>query len=462
MVMKIKKKMIIPFATFLLLTPCFGLALVDSGKGMVQLSEEEMRGVNGQGLFVSDHIAGNDPTLDGGTNEYAKDFDFYRIGLDGEMSLNLNISKLQLGCGGVNDMLSGVAGCDIDIDYASMMGRIGTEPGVAGSAFRLLRPYMSFAIKNDDSKTLREVAGIKIGAQSADGAMVAGRRYANGEFNHENTVPEFGNACDTTGGSTGTGVVGCHSGINTVSGFLGTELSIAMQVRTNVCALGFGPFSGNCLGPVALAAWGCAGRTDNGPLDKCGTSKSDALFVDLAGTRMQRLGLRSAELQLNDVTVNILGANLDVSGILGSAYAQLDTSLRTVHKLIFADTSDFFLSFQREPIAYPRYSKKSAYQDFSDVAAAGGTPLDQVMDQCSTDHGAGHRCSSAFSVPANTGWWLNAPSVKLLDITNNNAILPNVDIGGALGLLAAPGHVIRDPEFNLTPAQNCYGSSTFC
>jgi len=83
------------------------------------------------------------------------------------------------------------------------------------------------------------------------------------------------------------------------------------------------------------------------------------------------------------------------------------------------------------------------------------------MDVCATS-GRPDRCDSAYSVPANTGWWLNAPSVKLLDIVNDNADLGMITVGDALGLLGAPGHVIENPEFELTPAQNCYGSSTFC
>ena len=79
-----------------------------------------MRGITGKGLIVSDKISGSGLA---NPNAYSTPFEFYRIGLDGELQLNLNVSKLQLGCGGINDHLSGHAGCDIDIDYLSLMGR---------------------------------------------------------------------------------------------------------------------------------------------------------------------------------------------------------------------------------------------------------------------------------------------------------------------------------------------------
>lgn len=413
---------------------------------MQSLNDKEMREVSGQGLIVSDYIQGDDPNL-AGTNAYSTPFDFYRIGLNGRLDLNLNISKLQLGCGGINDHLSGHAGCDIDIDYASLMGRDGTDIGAPGSAFKLTRPYMEFAVKNGESTTLREIAGIKIGAQTADGGLTAGRRYyQNGtNTNIENTA--FASSCNT-GDDIGSGVAGCHSGINSVSGFLGSELSLTMRV--NACIGNSSTFLG-CNIPlgIPLDAWGCTGRITQGHPGPC-DANSEPLFVDIAGTRMETLGLRAAQLNLDGN-----GFSQAITAILDSAYAQLRTDLRTVHKLTFENTGDFFLSFQREPIAYPRYSKQSPVDDIAQGSY--GTQY----DLCRSEPGAA-RCNSAFSVPANTGWWLNAPSVKLLDVHNPNVNLGDLSLTDALTLIGDPGYLIENPEFNLTPGQNCYGSSTFC
>ncbi len=325
----------------------------------------------------------------------------------------------------------------------------GSEAGVPGSDFLLQRPYLEFAIKNDDTTTMREVAGIKIGGQSASGSMTAGRRYAAGDLNLENTA--YGTSC--AGGATvGEGVSGCHSGINVVSGFLGTELSLTMDIQARIASL-FG-----------LQATGCIGRTAISDGNACQANDiNDAIFVDVAGTRMQRLGLTAAALSITDIQTDILGAGCSIfnplacgidgiaNSILNEVYASLDTNLRSVHSLVFDDTQDFFLSFQREPVAYPRYSKVTPD---SEMTASSFHPCNSPS--------ATARCDSAYSVPANTGWWLNAPSVKLKDIYNPNADLGNRSIAEAIDLLAAPGLLLTDPEFDMTPASNCYGSSNFC
>ncbi len=430
------KKMIRPTKVlllfFLFLFPLESLAFRNDG--MEELNESALRDVAGQGLFVADMVRGDELA---NPNEYSTPFNFYRVGMDGEMQLNLNMSKLQLGCGGVNDLLSGHAGCDIDIDYVSMMGRNGYQPGDPQSPVILDRPYMEFAIKNDDSPTLREVVGIKIGAATVDGFMATGRRYYQGVLNEENSG--FGNACNPDA-FTGAGVVGCHSGLNSVSGFLGTDLSLTMRVKATVASL------------LSLDAWGCTGRTSTTE-DLCGTNQNDSIFVDLAGTRMQSLGLRAAELTLNGSGIV---AFLEFIG-LNDVYAQLNADARTVHGLAFENTSDFFLSFQREPVAYPRYSKMSPTAEFTQQGLMG-----VALDACATTSQDTPRCHSGYAVPANTGWWMNAPSAKLVDVYNDNMQLGNLSIGDALDLLDAPGFPIVNPELNFHRAQNCYGSSTFC
>lgn len=405
------------------------------------MDDDALSEVVAQGLFVTDKIGGSELT---GNNQFSDPFTYYRMGLDGELALNLGASKLQLGCGGVNDFIDANIGCDLDFDYVSFMGKnaAGNAPGDPLSEFVLTRPYLELAIKNDGDPTRREVVGIKIGAQRADGAISVGRRYFSNGANQENTA--LAANCNT-GATLGNGALGCHSGINSVSGFLGAEMSITMRVQANVC-LGAVLF-GACIGlPIPLDAYGCKGRTAT-PVDDCGTAKSDALFVDVAGTRMNNLGLSSAQLALEGQ--NIVGDLADA--LLGNAYASVEADLRLVHYLVFDDTADFFLSFQREPVAYPRYDKDTPANTLSPTA----------MDACAGTPFATARCNSAYAVPANTGWWLNAPSVKLLDIFSGSN-LGNLTIGQALSLLGAPGLLVSNPEFDLSPYGNCYGSSRFC
>lgn len=426
------------------------LTLMASGSAyatMSEVSDADLGELSAQGLFWSDKITGSELV---GSNAYSTPFTFYRMGIDGQLAMNANISKLQLGCGGVNDFLNAQAGCDLDIDYMGMMGRTGSDPGNPMSAFKLERPYLELAVKNDGTAD-REIVGIKIGAASADGGMSIGRRYtSNGAVNQENTMGwtepgswnteptrTAGSNCNT-GADMGPGVVGCHSGINSVSGFLGTEMSLTMRLQGCIVVI-------FC---INIDAWGCVGRTQFGG-DGCGTAKSDALFVDLGGTRLQNLGLRSALLTLNDGGI--------LTDLIGDVYASLNADLRLVHKIIFDNGGDFAISWQREPVAYPRYSKMTPTAEMQ----ANGTYA-TALDACATTVADTARCASAYSVPANTGWWLNAPSVKLLDIYNPSVAIGNLSVGDALALLGAPGYLLNNGEFNMTPSKNCYGAARFC
>lgn len=140
---------------------CFIVSFASMSAGaMVELEDSSLREIVGQdgSLFLADHVTPN--SLTGAPSDGSANFDFYRMGLDVKMDLNLNMSKFQLGCGGVNDLLTG-PGCDIDIDYLSFMGinSSGTLPSPDGpeSAFQLTRPYIELAIKNENSPTQREV-----------------------------------------------------------------------------------------------------------------------------------------------------------------------------------------------------------------------------------------------------------------------------------------------------------------
>src|SRR5690554_153621 len=136
---------------------------------MQMLQYMESSSVTGQALLVSDYIP---PSGASGSNT---DFGFYRMGLDAEVSTNINIDRLQFGCGGYNEVIK--TGCDIDMEFVSFMGLNAASNGPAGnketstaarkaaveSDFKLLRPYIELAIRNPGSANDREVAGFKFG-----------------------------------------------------------------------------------------------------------------------------------------------------------------------------------------------------------------------------------------------------------------------------------------------------------
>lgn len=363
---------------------------------MQPLEDEQLAQITGQSLLVADYIA---PSGGAGSTT---DFHYYRMGLDALVEMNMNIDKLQLGCGGYNEAVRPNS-CDIDLDYVSFLGRYtdsGNNPnqaqgaGKAGdpvaSDFKLTRPYFEIAVR-DIGGGQREIAGFKIGAQEADGFMGIGRKYANGEWNEE-----IGVRCNTSDPVT------CHSGINSISGHLDVEVSAALPITADTRIPLVPTFSGTaCFGQTALDPQ-CASRAP--------------YYTTQSGTRLNALQLDTIELAIDLGFLSVIGLN--------KAYARVDQNLRFIHGFAANETSDFFISFQRESIRYPSYDKQT------------------------------------HSAAANTGWWLNIPSVEVLDVQGDRVTLSGLtNIVNALG---SPGTLLKDLELNTVPPQNCYGSYQFC
>jgi|TARA_R110002073_G_scaffold84612_7_gene201861 hypothetical protein len=432
---------------------CLAISFLSmSATAMVELEDSSLREIVGQdgSLFLADHVTPN--SLTGAPGDGSANFDFYRMGLDVKMDLNLNMSKFQLGCGGVNDLLTG-PGCDIDIDYLSFMGinNSGTLPSPDGpeSAFELTRPYIELAIKNDNSVTQREVVGIKIGGQKINGALSIGRDYTgsgSGGLGNESSLinQEHGGAC-SPGATTGQGVVNCHSGINSISGFLSLELSAAIRAKARLSGI-FDVNLDTCFGRMNPSQFGC-------------TPSTTPFFVDAGGTRLTTLHVAAAKLNINAIDLGCAWWNVAChtaqaigGAIVNEGYGQLKIDMRQVHYLLTPDTENFFISMQRERVAWPNYSKAPP-------------PSNIAFDSCNPAYGQqSPRCSSAYAPTANTGWWLNAPGAKLLNINPPDRIdVGNVDLGTAISLLGPEGRLIIDnPKISLPRVSNCYGGAVFC
>lgn len=140
------------------------LLLVKSGYALESLADDDMRETTGQSLFTASYINGTGTTATGSAG-----VDFYRLGLDAEMSLNMNIKSLKLGCGGING-----AGCDIDMSDVSLTGSDTCAGGRPNCDAVVTRPFLEFAIKNPNSLATREILGFRFGAQSLSGLLTAG------------------------------------------------------------------------------------------------------------------------------------------------------------------------------------------------------------------------------------------------------------------------------------------------
>lgn len=422
------------------------------------LDDDALGDVVGQAgsLFLSDHIGPNE--LVGAPADGTANFDFYRMGMDVKLSMNLNISKFQLGCGGVNDLLTTTPACDLDIDYLGFMGinAAGDRPAYSAgtadvngkfgpeSVFELIRPYVELAIKNDDSVTQREVVGIKLGGQKINGAIRMGRDYLGLDSGlgaePSMTNQENGGTCNPSA-TTGQGVVNCHSGLNSISGYLaGVELSAGFRARATLCTVFLA-----CVWPfyigVPVNMDGCIGRINFNPC----TVNDTPFFIDAGGTRLNNLYVAAARLKLEpDI---LLGFDLEGYGSLA-----LDT--RQIHYLLTPNSSGFFLSLQREPVSWPHYEKTPP-------------PNNLPFDACNPTYGqVTSRCSSAYATRANTGWWLAASNAKMLNLQpGNRIVLPgsynSIELLQAFSADNSPIH-IDNPRLDFIAGRNCYGSAIFC
>lgn len=420
-------------------------------RGLSAITDTDMGHIEAQAgsLIISDRIGPNELTGATSANTFAN-FSYYRMGIDGKLDFNANISKLQLGCGGVNDLLTG-PGCDIDIDYVSFMGinAAGNAPGAAGSPFQMTRPFVEIAFKNENNPAKREVVGFRLGAQSINGALGLGREYANGQINMER-----GGTCNTAD-TTGSTVSNCHSGINSVSGYLGLELSAAVRARARVTVLGIPTYTTDieaCFGRIAM--FGCS--TNPSPNATDGTAP---FLVDAGGTRLDTLHVAAAKLHMNSFDLNCffldaacLSIQAGLNTLVDNGYGQLKIDMRQVHYLLTPQTSNFFLSFQREPVSWPNYSKTTP-------------PNNIAFDACNSVYTSRPaRCGSAYSPTANTGWWLNAPGAKILNIAPPQTLqIGDVSISTLLSVFSPEGTLlINNPKIALARPDNCYGAAQFC
>lgn len=133
------------------------VSVVSTVNAMSELQDSELSEITGQALMQMGK------SVESG-------FTFYKAGLDVELEINMNIDKLQLGCTGT--AINGQY-CDIDIDNMSLSGKTWSTGRPESSAL-LTRPFFEFAIKNDDSTTMREVVGIRMSAEQASGMLTMG------------------------------------------------------------------------------------------------------------------------------------------------------------------------------------------------------------------------------------------------------------------------------------------------
>lgn len=178
---RIKKKGADSVKTLIVVMAVMAFLLARHAWALQELSDVEMEQAQGQALFSMDRTAGTG---------ISSDMAFYKLQLQGVLSLNANIRKLQLGCGGING-----PGCDIDIDNLSFSGA-GCSPRPSCDAV-FTNPFIEFAIKNDGNSAQRQITGFRFSAERLKGLMTAG--INDGTANGINTFSGYMNIAATTG-----------------------------------------------------------------------------------------------------------------------------------------------------------------------------------------------------------------------------------------------------------------------
>jgi len=132
----------IPLAASLL---AFSLASGTASAQMRPMSDTELSTVSGQGLFTV-------------SNSSYNGFDFTRIGLDADVTLNANLSSLRLG--EYTYAPRNGTGADLDIG-ALQFGR--TDGTAAQRLVQITNPYFEFVYKNTGINNGREIVGMRLG-----------------------------------------------------------------------------------------------------------------------------------------------------------------------------------------------------------------------------------------------------------------------------------------------------------
>lgn len=289
-------------------TLLFSISLVimnlNTANSMEILSDKELSAETGQSLFNLQHIAPNE------FNNPNQNIGFYRLGMQVNMDLNANIKTLQLGCGGMKGV-----GCDIDLSNVSLTGVNPINENFAATDAVINNPYLEFAIKNSNSAALREVVGLRLGAESVLGLLSIGSNP-----NSETVTDDFG--------------------IETITGDLNISVTDSQLsngcVRLLICL----PFTGT------LAPYNTSINVNR------------AKTIDLKG--------------LQATTTSVIGFPV---GLTLNNINVLNQPLSTVHRLLLAKdkdgvipTSDFYLSLQSIPITWQKLST----QNFNNPQAQSG------------------------------------------------------------------------------------------
>ena len=445
------------------------MLMSSNAMSMIEMADTQLSEVTGQALLQMDKQAGTG---------VSSNVVFYKAGLDAEVEINMNIEKLQLGCtaASVNGQF-----CDIDIDKFSLSGKTWTN-GRPDSAAILTRPFFEFAIKNDQSKTLREVVGIRLSAENANGMLTFGdQTAAMTPAQSKNGINSLSGYM-SLGSATGTAVTEERpmSYSNTTYGGKNyTGLGQAMTGNLRLTVLGITDVVGISSTDYNLILQSTNAYVTTNPTVVSGKRLTS---VQLDGTAtidpVNFAGPMAAN--VNNVFNTGLNLNLDkdVDGVLTGLGANVDIneSLAFIHKI--ETDNPFSLSMQMQDVLWPDAavaSQKGWWLAFEDQIDIGNispeAPVEltnavllQTLNGATGNAGTGTTCTTPS---------VNCALFRQLGSYNGQPYGIRCDglnecLGGSLsvGNVSVPLNV----DFPLTDLKlgaqsvvpNCWGTARFC
>lgn len=456
------------FMSFLIISGfCMSVAYADSS--LKSMTDNQLSEVTGQALMSLSYIAPTDAS-----NVEAKrvggdtSIGFYKLGLEAELELNVNIKKLQLGCGGI----SGADNCDIDIDNLGLSGlgnsatsNTGSDADRAarvGSSAVLTNPFIQFAIKDAGKASTRQVVGINISSEKAVGLLTFGTENSATK-NGINSLSGYMKVAATTGtalvngfgtsnvsGEAARGTLNQSDGYNAING--------------NACCLLFG------IGNLGF-------KTDSYALnlrDKATGSnilKGDLVLPEqvISGKRINKAvlsataGVREIDLSggLNATAIGFIGLNnKQATGSIKNLTvdATINEDLGYFHKASLNGTPAS-LSLQSQDLKWTgnvSVSQKGWWLELSnpidigkiDPTAVVDIPkatLNAALDQVSTYLKANPvQCGANLALSCLAGSTIPVGTVDLTNALHASMTLNNLQLA----------------QQNFTP--NCYGTLKFC
>lgn len=136
------------------------------------LNDQEMSDIHGQALIQFQHS-----TDTSATNQ--NEIDFLSLTAVADISINANIKRLQLGCGGIK----GANGCDIDIENLAISGLNDSRDqdgnplfskGRPATSATIRNPFLEFAIQDAKQISTRKIVGFRVGAAQIIGLLSLG------------------------------------------------------------------------------------------------------------------------------------------------------------------------------------------------------------------------------------------------------------------------------------------------